>query len=215
MTRRIVYGMGLWATVAATAMTIASIVIPRWIRWDNGTDTSPHFTYGLHQRCSSVTGRCDPFPEYSDCHRDPSFCSMWRTVGFLMSFGVLIELATMIAFIIIILGGKQIRGYGWKVILSLLAVIIVVQSAGMAIVAYLFDHDERFFPGWQLDISWILCTVSWSLALLTGAGIGAAVYALPEEGGYELIPDDPPYAEESMHFGRAGIQSWMDRQDTT
>jgi hypothetical protein len=56
--------------------------------------------------------------------------------------------------------------------------------------AFLYDTDERFFPGWQLDTSWILCTVSWSLALLTGVGIGAAVYALPEEGGYELIPGE-------------------------
>jgi hypothetical protein len=26
--------------------------------------------------------------------------------------------------------------------------------------------------------------------MLTAAGIGAAAYALPEEGGYELIPPD-------------------------
>jgi len=190
MTRRIVYGMGFWATLGATAMTVASIVLPRWIKWDNGTDTTPHFTYGLHQRCSSVTGGCEPYPEFSDCERDPSFCSMWRSVGFLMSFTVLIELATVVAYIIIIFGGKQMRDYGWKVIISLLAIITLVQCAGMAIVAYLFDHNERFFPGWQLDTSWILCTVSWCLALFTGIGIAAAAYALPEEGGYELIPGE-------------------------
>jgi len=107
-----------------------------------------------------------------------------------MSFSVIIELATIVAFIVIILGGKQTRDYGWKVVCSLLAVIVLTQCASMSIIAFLYDNDERFFPGWQLDTSWILCTVSWSVSLLTGVGIGAAVYALPEEGDYELIPGE-------------------------
>lgn len=112
---------------------------------------------------------------------------MWRSVGFLMSFAVLIELATLVGYIIIVLGGKQSRDYGWKIICTLLAFITIVQCAGMSIVAYLFDHDARFSDGWKLDSSWILCTASWCLALLTAVGIGAATYVLPEEGGYELI----------------------------
>lgn len=112
---------------------------------------------------------------------------MWRTVGFLMSFAVLIELATLVGYIIIVLGGKQSRDYGWKIVCSLLAFITIVQCTAMAIVAYLFDHDTRFIEDWKLDSSWILCTVSWCLALLTAVGIGAATYVLPEEGGYELI----------------------------
>jgi hypothetical protein len=115
---------------------------------------------------------------------------MWRSVGFLMSLAVLLELATLVGYVIIVLGGKQGREYGWKVICTLLALITVVQCAGMAIVAYLFDHDHRFFLGWKLDASWILCTVSWCLTLLTAVGMGAATYVLPEEGGYELIPGE-------------------------
>ena len=56
--------------------------------------------------------------------------------------------------------------------------------------AFLYDNDDRFFPGWRLDTSWILCTVSWTVLGLTGVGIGAAAYALPEEGGYEIIPGE-------------------------
>ncbi|KAF2435804.1 hypothetical protein EJ08DRAFT_579892 [Tothia fuscella] len=190
MTRPFVYFLGASSAVAATAMTIASIILPRWIRWDNGTSTSPHLTYGLHKRCSSVTGGCESFPEYGDCQRDPSFCSMWRSVGFFMSFAVIIELATIVAYVVIISGGMQTRSYGWKVVCSLLAVVSLVQCASMSIVAFLYDHDERFFPGWQLDTSWILCTVSWSLAFLSGVGTAAAAYVLPVEGGYELIPGE-------------------------
>ena len=55
--------------------------------------------------------------------------------------------------------------------------------------AYLFDHDKRFFVGWELDKSWVLCTVSWVVLLIDAVGVvGAALY-LPPEDDYELIPD--------------------------
>jgi hypothetical protein len=125
-----------------------------------------------------------------------------------MSFAVIIELATIVAYVVIVCGGVQTRSYGWKVVCSLLAVVSLVQCASMSLVvctpienlnntrltphsqAFLYDHNERFFPGWQLDTSWILCTVSWGLAFLTAIGMGTAAYMLPEEGGYELIPGE-------------------------
>ncbi|KAF2099832.1 hypothetical protein NA57DRAFT_75336 [Rhizodiscina lignyota] len=191
MPRRIVFGFGFWLTAAATAMTIASIVLPRWVRWESGGGTSIHYSYGLHQRCSSITGTCEPFPQYDDCHGDSkSFCAMWRTTGFLMSFAVIIECATLVAYLTVIFGGKQMRDKGWKVVCFLLGLCILVQCASMAVVAYLYDNDSRFFIGWRLDTSWILCTVSWSVQFLTAIGISAAVFVLPEEGGYELIQGD-------------------------
>lgn len=81
-----------------------------------------------------MTGQCEPFPDYADCHRDQNFCGMWKSVGFLMSFAVLLELTTLVAYIIIILGGQQLRQYGWKVVVSLLAAIVLVQCSGMAII---------------------------------------------------------------------------------
>lgn len=55
--------------------------------------------------------------------------------------------------------------------------------------AYLYDNDERFFVGWKLDESWIMCTVSWCISLFCAAVVIAAARVLPSEGGYELIPD--------------------------
>lgn len=138
-----------------------------------------------------MTGACTDFPTYDDCHgSNKSFCAIWRTTGFLMSFAVIIELATLVAYITVILGGKQMRDSGWKVVCTLLGLCTVVQCASMALVAYLYDNDDRFFVGWRLDTSWILCTVSWSVTFLTALGISAAVLVMPEEGGYELIPGD-------------------------
>ncbi|KAL8918880.1 MAG: hypothetical protein Q9172_005238 [Xanthocarpia lactea] len=167
------------------------IVIPRWISWDSETPSGQriHYTYGLHRRCSSLTGTCEYFPQARDCHGDRYFCSMWRSVGFLMSFAVVMEGMTLITFIVVLAGGKQKREQGWKVMSALLVLAGLIQCAGSAIIAFLYDNDDRFFPGWKLDFSWVLCTTSWSILVILAGGIVASAFLLPSEGGYELIPD--------------------------
>ena len=51
-----------------------------------------------------------------------------------MSFAAVLELATVVAFVVIIMGGKQQRQDGWKVLAALLGLVGVVQAVGMAIV---------------------------------------------------------------------------------
>ena len=55
--------------------------------------------------------------------------------------------------------------------------------------AYLFDNEDRFFAGWQLDESWVFCTVSWCISLFCAGAVIISAQILPSEGGYELIPD--------------------------
>jgi hypothetical protein len=130
---------------------------------------------------------------------------MWRTVGFLMSFTAVIELASLVAFAVILLGGRDIRESGWKIVSSLLAVVAISQLASMAVVvrlaprqltlcdrltlvqAFLYDHDNRFFVGWKLDRSWILCTISWCVLLLDAVGIASAANLMQPEDDYERI----------------------------
>lgn len=51
-----------------------------------------------------------------------------------MSFAVVIEGMTLVAFIVVLAGGKQKREQGWKVICGLLVLVALVQCAGMAII---------------------------------------------------------------------------------
>ncbi|EXJ88758.1 hypothetical protein A1O3_01822 [Capronia epimyces CBS 606.96] len=201
LTRSIVFSGALFVFLVASGLTIASIVVPDWISYD-GTKNI-HYTYGLHRKCSntnilpptdSYTGstslHCVQFPRYNDCRgEDRYFCSMWRSVGFLMSFAVVLEGMTLVAFAILLIGGKQKREQGWGVLTILVAVAAFVQALGMALMAYLYENDERFFIGWYLDKSWTMCTVSWSLEALCAIAITLAAVVLPSEGGYELIPD--------------------------
>jgi hypothetical protein len=57
--------------------------------------------------------------------------------------------------------------------------------------AYLYNNDNRFFDGWALDKSWVLCTVSWSALVLNAVGVVGAGLFTNSEDDYEPIPDYP------------------------
>jgi len=130
-------------------MTFAAIFMPNWVVWDVETPTGGHFTkaIGLHRSCSTVDNQCQYFPQYDDCHStDRYFCSMWRSVGFMMSFAAVLELVTLVTYSVVLLGGKQKRETGWKVLAFMLMLVGVVQCASMSIVVC--DLREK---------SWRLC----------------------------------------------------------
>ncbi|TPX18050.1 uncharacterized protein E0L32_011869 [Thyridium curvatum] len=195
MTRISIYSAALVAFAGSTAMTLAAILMPDWVSYSVTANTGATFTQklGLHRSCSSeFDPPCRPFPERVDCLGDErQFCSMWRTTGFLMSFAAVAELATLVGFLVIMMGGKMKREAGWKIVVGMLAIVAAILLAAMSIVAYLLDHDEKFIvPGWKLDKSWILCIVSGSLAVLSALGLTISAFVLPPEDGYEFL-DDP------------------------
>lgn len=209
MTRRIVYGVSLWVFLGAAACTIASIALPNWISYHSPTDHDTIIiNYGLHKRCSSITGECQPFPRYEDCTDDRYFCTLWRSTGFLLNFALMAELACVVAYVTILVGGRNVRERGWKILAGLLGLVAAAELVAMALVvsggaagqcewhganrrmqAYLFDHDSRFFVGWELGKSWVLCTVSWTVLFVDILGVIGAALFLPKEDDYELIPE--------------------------
>jgi hypothetical protein len=150
LTRSIVFSGALLVFLVGTGLSLASIIVPEWISFDQETNhgSTIHVTYGLHRRCSNTDPivlstsslHCRPFPEDSDCGSENRyFCSMWRSVGFLMSFAVVIEGMTIAAFLILIIGGKQRREQGWGVMALLALIAALVQACAMAlIVSYCF-----------------------------------------------------------------------------
>lgn len=149
----------LTRTITAFALTLCSIIIPRWVSYHSekvrssgpASDSIPqlrpqtnplfsfqpahHYSYGLHRRCSSLTDTCESFPQREDCHgEDRYFCSMWRSVGFLMSFAVVLEGMSIVAYLIILSGGKRLRENGWRLLSILIILSAVLQAASMSIV---------------------------------------------------------------------------------
>jgi hypothetical protein len=86
------------------------------------------------------------FPQNADCQgSDKYFCSMWRSVAFLMSFAIVIEGMTIVAFAILISGGKQRREQGWGVMAILVGLAAFVQVAAMALIVRPSHQDVTRF----------------------------------------------------------------------
>lgn len=64
---------------------------------------------------------------------------MWRSTGFLMSLSMVLELATLVTFLIIMSGGKLKREVGWKVLGGLMTAVAVAQLCAMSIVVSIID----------------------------------------------------------------------------
>ncbi len=56
-----------------------------------------------------------------------------------MSFAVVIEGMTLIAYLVILAGGKQKRENGWRVLCGLHLVLAALQCAGMAIIVSTYN----------------------------------------------------------------------------
>ena len=136
MTRRIVYGISLWVFLGAAACTVASVALPNWVSYTSPTNHDPiRISYGLHKRCSSIRGKCEPFPQKDDCRsEDRYFCSMWRSTGFAVNFSLMVELACIVAYITILFGGRVVRESGWKILAGLLSLVALGQIVAMALV---------------------------------------------------------------------------------
>lgn len=65
---------------------------------------------------------------------DRYFCSMWRSTGFFMNFALVIELAVLIAYVTILVGGRASREAGWKILAGLLGLVAVGELLAMALV---------------------------------------------------------------------------------
>ncbi|RYC61941.1 hypothetical protein CHU98_g4272 [Xylaria longipes] len=110
--------------------------------------------------------------------------------GFLLSFATIVELATLVSFLVVLAGGKFKREGGWKLIGGFLLADAVVEFASMGIVAWLFENDSQFVvPGWALDYSFYLCTTSASVSVVLAAVLAASAYVLPPEDDYESLED--------------------------
>ena len=64
-----------------------------------------------------------------------------------MEFSAIMELACVVAYIVILVGGRQAREEGWKVLSILLGLVAAGQMIAMALVVCLFiprDYVSKF-----------------------------------------------------------------------
>ena len=59
-----------------------------------------------------------------------------------MNFAIVMEGMTFIAFLVVIIGGKQMRERGWKVVSCMLLLAGVIQCAGMSLIVSRVPETE-------------------------------------------------------------------------
>lgn len=59
---------------------------------------------------------------------------MWRSVGFLVTFAVVLQGISIVTYLVILSGGKRLRENGWNVLSLMVGLSAIVQAAGMSIV---------------------------------------------------------------------------------
>lgn len=89
----------------------------------------------------------------------------------------------------VVLTDRAKTKFRWKLLSALLFVNVFIQIVAMSLVSYVYENDEKFFIGWKLDVSWMLCTFSWSISLIIAGSIALVGWLLPSEDGYERLRD--------------------------
>lgn len=119
-------------------MIIASISTPHWVTYSvttaKGEILKKHI--GLHKSCSSLDDPpCRPFPYKELClEGERYFCSMWKTVGFMAAFAAVLCLGSLVAFTVVMRGGKYKRETGWPFVTAMVSLVSAVEFAIISIV---------------------------------------------------------------------------------
>ncbi|KAK4050214.1 hypothetical protein OIO90_005196 [Microbotryomycetes sp. JL221] len=120
-----------------------------------------------------------------------SFCDSWVTAGYAQQVALVFGLASVLASLIILLGGRQKRETGWKLISGLLTVEFILLIVSTSLIAHEYRMDDRFYYGSKLGQGYILSTVAWSLdVVIVGVLLVVGFMGLVKEDDYEQIMDD-------------------------
>lgn len=104
-----------------------------------------------------------------------------------MSLAVVLEAATIVCFMTILMGGKAKREQGWWVVTGMMGVTAILQATAVGLVGGVFIKDERFFEGWELGGSWVLAGGTVVGMVLLAGGLAGSRWWLGREGGYAIL----------------------------
>jgi hypothetical protein len=104
---------------------------------------------------------------------------MWRSVGFLMSFSVVLEGMVLLAFIIMFIGGKQRRATGWQALSGMLFAAGAVEAAGMALVVSVVSMRLQLEARW-LTLPRPICSTITSVSIFRAGTSTQALHSAPQ-----------------------------------
>ncbi|KAK4177941.1 hypothetical protein QBC36DRAFT_299818 [Triangularia setosa] len=108
-------------------------------------------------------------------HHPSTFCSKWRSAGFLLNLSVILSLVALVATMLIMLssGNGSRKRHGWKILVGLMGLAGLVEIGAVGIVAEVKDYEQMFqVPGYELGRAWWIGLESGLMAVLMALGVG-------------------------------------------
>ncbi len=203
------YTTTLLIELICLSFSLISISIPRWLRsmkTFNQDGVIVRICYGLNSKCTFDASdsffkrnylTCSPFPEEYDCDADSELpCVLWKTATFCMFLSILVQLSIVIAILNSLYGGKKAFENGWKIIVMLLLLTIILQAYTTFQFVGFLETYSQFIIGWRLGASWGFAVVSWVISVIVivvlsvVGSITPHEYTYYDENDYEIYYDD-------------------------
>ncbi|KAF9193045.1 hypothetical protein BGZ51_004278 [Haplosporangium sp. Z 767] len=168
---------------------LTTLFQPKWVQYKSPEPYYTETSYGLFQRCSTLTDDCRRFPQSSwgDCDQDKgsnrwvNLCAEWRVAGGLSIAAAIIGLWVLAGLGTVLYSGERWQARGWKHILGLIGIFIGLEITSMALVAHV-TQTSAMFAHHHYGPSFVYSNVSWALA--AALSIGVVAYARYSGQGY-------------------------------
>ncbi|KAF9110859.1 hypothetical protein BGX27_005776 [Mortierella sp. AM989] len=171
------------------ALQLASIFDPKWVVYRSSGPYYTEVSYGLFQKCSTLTDDCRRFPQkaYGDCDQDKesgrgmNMCTEWRIAAGAAVVASIVGLWIIAALTAVLYSGERWHASGWKHILGLVGVFGGLQVVSMGLIAHVAKTSPIFNYN-HFGESFILTNISWILA--TALAVGVLLFARYNTRGY-------------------------------
>ncbi|KAI7859062.1 hypothetical protein BDC45DRAFT_496779 [Circinella umbellata] len=170
------------------ALTIAALVMPKWLSFVAPMPLYMETDYGLFRQCRSYTRDCRPFPseEKGDCTED-GFCELWRAAAAGMVLAAILGGLTILALLGTMCSSRRKRARAWVTLSGLFVLHAIPQAFSMGVIAYLFNSSATFYVGTRYNFSFIICTISWCFSIFLAAVLSLIAILSPPEYAYQPI----------------------------
>ncbi|KAF9170481.1 hypothetical protein BGX21_004765 [Mortierella sp. AD011] len=175
--------------LATFGLQVASLIDPKWVVYRSSGPYYTEVSYGLFQRCSTLTDDCRRFPQkdWGECDHDKdsdrwvNLCAEWRFAAGAAVVASVVGLWIIAALGTVLYSGERWHASGWKHILGLVGVFAGLQVVSMGLIAHVAQNSSMFNYN-HYGVSFFLTNISWVIAALLAVGVTA--YARYSARGY-------------------------------
>ncbi|KAF9580535.1 hypothetical protein BGW38_002793 [Lunasporangiospora selenospora] len=179
MPTRNAYIATLSSFVVVFVLQLISLFNPSWIQYTSPEPFYTKTTYGLFQKCSTLTDDCRRFPQKSwgDCDHDKgssgpmvNLCVEWRAAAGISIASTIVGVVIVAGLSMVLYAGETWHARGWKHLVGLISLFAGWQALSMGLIVHA-SSASSMFAHHRYGASFILSGVSWGLTAVMALGV--------------------------------------------